>query len=142
MRRITRAAFLAVPLLIGTAVVPNAFVPQAQAGHWHGGYGPGPHWGGPGPGYGGGPGWRGGHHGHGGAVVGGLLGGLALGMVGGAMLAQSAPPPVTYVQPPVVYAPPPPPVRYIQPPPVAVYPSYPAYPGYLDIEQSAFLRLP
>ncbi|UMM07280.1 hypothetical protein MKW11_08530 [Gluconobacter frateurii] len=123
MRRITRAVLLAAPLLIGTAVVaPNAVVPAAEA-HWHGGYG------GPGRGYyGPGPGWnRSGHHGNTGAVVGGILGGLAIGAVGGAMLSHPygpPPPPVVYAPPPrVVYAPPP--VVYAPPPPpVVVYPQY------------------
>lgn len=115
MHHITRAVLMAVPLLIGTAVVP-----QAQA-HWRGGPRPGP--------YGYGDRWHGGHHDHTGAIVGGILGGLAVGAVGGAMLAQpygpppppqvvyAPPPPVTYVQPRVAYGPPP-------PPPVAVYPGY------------------
>ncbi|MEW9273052.1 hypothetical protein [Gluconobacter oxydans] len=132
MRRITRAVLMAAPLLIGSAIVPNVLVPQAQA-HWHGGGR------GPGPGYGG-PrgGWHGGYRDHSGAIVGVILGGLALGAVGGALLAQpyAAPPPpppqVVYAPPAVVYAPQPqvvygPPLVYGPPPGPAYLGMYRGY---------------
>ncbi len=74
-------------------------------------------------------------HGGGGNVAGAIIGGLALGAIGGAVLAPrygyAAPPPVVYAPPPVAYDPfygaprsyyAPPPVTYYTPPPVAYAP--------------------
>jgi|GEM_PF-6067193 len=129
MRHFARAGLMAVSLLTaGIAVAPAA---QAQGywGHpgWHGGGWGRPGWGGRGPG------WGGGYHRHGygpGAVIGGVLGGMALGAIGatalggGGYYAPPPPPPPVYVQPRVVYAPPPV-VTY--PPPVVSYSPYPGY---------------
>ena len=114
-------SLFAVPVLLGLMTSSVVLPSVAHAQPWGGGHGrwAGPMRGGPGPG----PGWHRHREWGRGAVVGGVLGGLALGTVAGMAIANSGPP-VAYGPPP-----PPPPV-YVAPAPYVVVPVAPAYGGY------------
>lgn len=123
MRRMLRT-FIAIPALLGVLAGGTALPSDAHANPYGGrpgwgGHGPrGPGWGGRGPGWGPHNGWRRD------ALVGGLIGGLAVGALAGVAVARPVPPPVAY-------GPPPPPV-YVAPTPVpyaAVVPA-PVYGPY------------
>jgi len=103
-------AAAALPLAAALLLAPTQAEAQWRGGYGHGGYG-----------YGGGYG-RGGYGYHRGPGVGAIIGGAALGVGIGALLAAPyyAPPPVVYAPPPAYYAPP----AYAYAPPPGYYPSY------------------
>ncbi|NHO32138.1 hypothetical protein [Acetobacter fallax] len=122
-------SLIAIPVLAGL-LAGGTVLPATAGAHGYDMRGGGPRWGGPppgpqwrrGPGWGG-AGWRGPGWGRG-AVVGGILGGLAVGAMGGVAMARVAPPP------PMAYGPPPPPPVYAVPAPYPMATPYPVYSPY------------